>query len=120
MFFLIFKGKGPLVILSALVGWGITAFLNHYVLGRFCMIIPGGFFLQYMINVLAIAGVNYEATKHFCKPREYKEIGPDGLERTTIVKDPSHLFYIPNRVWTWIFLIGGTLWVLYRFLSFRL
>ena len=88
--------------------------------GRFLMMIPGGLFISYMITVLVIAGVNYEATKHFCKSREYKEIGPGGSEHTTAVKDPSHLFYIPNRVWTWIFLVGGTLWVLYRFLSFRL
>lgn len=93
MSLLIFRGKGYLVILSALAGWGIAAFLNRFVLGRFWMMIPGGFFLRYMITVLAIAVVNYEATKHFCKPRECKEVGLTGSEHITVVKDPSHLFY---------------------------
>lgn len=118
--FLIFKGKGLLVILSALAGYCIAAFLKNYVLGPFVMMIPCGLLIWHMITFLAMAGVNYAAAKHFCKPREYKGIGPDGSEHTTVVKDSSHLFYIPNGVWTWIFLIGGTFWTLYQVWNFRL
>lgn len=113
MSLLIFRRKGYLVILSAIAGWAVARFLRLFVLGRFLGAIPGGIFIQNMLTVLAIAGINYGLTKHFCKPQEYKEIGPDGRERTVSVKDNSHLYGIPNRVWTWIFLIGGTGLVLY-------
>lgn len=113
---LIFRGKGYLVILSDIAGWAVVRFLRLFALGRFLGAIPGDTIIQNMLTLFAMAGINYGLTKHFCKPQEYKEIGPDGGERTVIVKNDSHLYGIPNRVWTWIFLIGGTAIALYWYL----
>ena len=115
MSFLIYRGKGYLVMLAAIAGWGIIRCLRNQVLIYF--FVPStpvkGFALD-MLAVLAMAGINYVLTKHFCKPREYTKRDPDGVEYTVVVKDDSHLYGIPNRVWTWVILIGGTALMIYR------
>lgn len=104
--FIVWRGKGPLVFLSI--------FLGSFLVVQIFDFLPidtsyrPGFILQGIIVTGAIAFINYSFTKKFISDRVRVFIDEETGEKIP-VKDNSSLFFIPNKYWTWLILIGGLL-----------
>lgn len=101
---IIWRGKGGLVFLSAIIGGMVTSLLFS-----FLPIDTGykaGYILEGMTMTAIIAVTNYLFTKKFVSEKIKTFIDEETGERIQI-KDGSSLFFIPNKYWTWIILIFG-------------
>lgn len=106
---IIWRGKGLLVLLSLILG-GLIA---HLVLN----FLPSDpladgykmwYILKGIITTIIVALINYLFTKKFIS-EEIKVYIDEQTGKRIQVKDGSHLFFIPNKYWTWIILISGVI-----------
>ena len=102
---IIWNGKGLLVIAAAIFGSLAvsTIFgLLHIDTSQKVMYI-----LQGLLMTALSAFFNYLFTRYFISNKVKNYIDEDTGERIQI-RDGSSLFFIPNRYWTWIIAIGGS------------
>lgn len=101
---IIWRGKGTLVILSLVIGIGIT----NVFLGNFIGNLSDRTYsvLETLVSTVLISGSNYLLTKKFVSDKVQFLVDEETGERVHL-KDSSSLFFIPNKYWTWIILVIG-------------
>ncbi len=103
---IIWRGKGLLVLLAIFLGATVTS-----VIFAFIPVNTGyksGYLLQGVLMTLIVAVINLIFTKHFIS-QEIKVYIDEETGDRILIKDGSHLFFIPNRYWTWIIIIFGVI-----------
>lgn len=103
---IIWRGKGLLVIASVIIAAVITT--SFFPLLNLDMTYKTPYRIQGLTTTLLAALLNYLLTKKFISTKVRVFIDEETGERIPI-KDGSHLFFIPNRYWTWIIVIIGLL-----------
>lgn len=99
---IVWRGKGLLVVLA----FGISAVLSNVFFQLFGLELANHFdsdILLLMLGVFA-AVFNYLFSKFFISTEERIYIDEATGERV-VYRDRSSFMFIPNRFWTWIFLI---------------
>lgn len=106
---IIWRGKGAFVFLSLILGVLITNLALSFLPSD---PLADGYKMWYIlkgiITTVIIALINYLFTKKFISEEIKVYIDEKTGERIQ-VKDGSHLFFIPNKYWTWIILIFGVI-----------
>lgn len=104
---IVWRGKGLLVVVSLLLGVLITT-----VFFRLVSIDPLDssskfwYVIQSLFNTILSAAINYFMTKKFVSEKVRVFIDEETGEKVQL-KEGSHLFWIPNKYWTWIMLFSG-------------
>ncbi|MCL2114519.1 hypothetical protein [Lactococcus protaetiae] len=100
----IWRGKGSLVILSLFLGVLLSAIIATMLLK-----LPTGSKTMNVVLCLLIAifssAFNYLFEKRFVSKKVKYFIDEETGERIKVSENPT-LFFISNKYWTWIFLVG--------------
>ena len=102
---IIYKGKGIFVLFAAILGLLAGVLANHK--------LSPGWMAILMFGVATV--VNLLLTKFFVRD-DARKLYDEKTGKRVVIHNNASFFFIPNRFWTFIFLVAG---ILLSLLAFR-